>query len=234
MKNIMIITGANKGIGAAIAQKFLTENWRVINIARGAEHKDAIEKINCDLADLTQLEKKIKELLPSLQDAKKISLVHNASWHGKDTIKNIQTDAFLQSLTVNLIAPNILNQILIPQMPSSSSIIYLGSTLSEKAVPGAASYVIDKHAIVGMMRATCQDLAAEQIHTCCVCPGFTNTEMLQKHLAHDPELLKSVSARVGANRLIEPSEIADVAFFAANNPVINGSVIHANLGQIES
>eukprot|EP01043_Picozoa_sp_COSAG02_P056833 COSAG02_NODE_6801_length_3352_cov_170.007378_3_plen_92_part_00 len=52
---------------------------------------------------------------------------------------------------------------------------FVGSTLSEKAVANTASYVTAKHAMVGLMRATCQDLAAAAapVHTALVCPGFT-------------------------------------------------------------
>jgi NAD(P)-dependent dehydrogenase (short-subunit alcohol dehydrogenase family) len=52
---------------------------------------------------------------------------------------------------------------------------FVGSTLSEKAVANTASYVTAKHAMVGLMRATCQDLAvaAAPVHTAAICPGFT-------------------------------------------------------------
>jgi 3-oxoacyl-[acyl-carrier protein] reductase len=67
-------------------------------------------------------------------------------------------------------------------MGPGSSVLYVGSTLSEKAVPGSFSYVVSKHAQLGMMRATCQDLMGTGIHTAMVCPGFTDTEMLRNHL----------------------------------------------------
>ena len=95
-------------------------------------------------------------------------------------------------------------------------------------------YVTSKHAIVGMMRATCQDLANTGIHTVCVCPGFTDTEMLRTHVGQDEEILKSIASLSTFNRLINPEEIAAAIQFAAKNPVMNGAVMHANLGQIES
>ena len=85
-----------------------------------------------------------------------------------------------------------------------------------------------------MMRATCQDLAGSGIHTACVCPGFTDTEMLRAHVGDDPEILKSIAGTTTFGRLVEPSEIAATIQFAANNPVINGAVLHANLGQVEN
>ena len=137
-------------------------------------------------------------------------------------------------MDINLIAPHTLNQLVIPFMHTGSSIIYIGSTLSEKAVANTYSYVVSKHAMIGMMRATCQDLAGSGIHTACVCPGFTDTEMLREHVGKDQEVLSSIAAMSTFGRLVSPIEVATTIKFAAENPVINGAVIHANLGQIES
>ncbi len=82
-----------------------------------------------------------------------------------------------------------------------------------------------------MMRATCQDLAGEKIHTACVCPGFTDTEMLREHIPED--VMPAIQEMSAYERLITPEEIAEALFWASQNPIINGSLIHANLGQIE-
>ena len=116
-------------------------------------------------------------------------------------------------------------------MAVGSSILYVGSTLGEKAVPGSFSYVTSKHATIGMMRATCQDLAGSGVHTACINPGFTDTEMLRDHIPAD--VMPEIAQMSAYGRLIDPAEIASALFFAAHNPVINGSVINANLGQIE-
>ncbi len=84
------------------------------------------------------------------------------------------------------------------------------------------------------MRATCQDLVGRQIHTAAVCPGFTATEMLNEHLQANPALRDAIAANVVLGRLAEPAEIAETLWFCAHNPVINGAVLHANLGQVET
>jgi len=129
------------------------------------------------------------------------------------------------------VAANSLNRYCIPHMRSGSAIVYVGSTLSEKAVPDTFTYVVTKHALVGMMRATCQDLAGTGIHTVCVCPGFTDTDMLREHVP--AEAIQSVRAISAFDRLVDPAEIAETILWTAGHPVINGSVIHANLGQVE-
>ncbi len=131
-----------------------------------------------------------------------------------------------------MVAPNTLNYFAIPYMKRGSSIIYVGSTLAEKAVPGTYTYVVSKHALIGMMRSTCQDLAGQEIHTACVCPGFTDTEMLREHVP--AEAMDGIRAMSAYGRLSDPDEIAETIFWAATNPVINGAVLHANLGQRES
>ncbi len=84
------------------------------------------------------------------------------------------------------------------------------------------------------MRATCQDLIGKQIHTACVCPGFTATEMLEEHLGRNPEVLDQITASVVLGRLIRPDEIAATIWFCSQNPLINGASIDANLGQVET
>jgi NAD(P)-dependent dehydrogenase (short-subunit alcohol dehydrogenase family) len=85
-----------------------------------------------------------------------------------------------------------------------------------------------------MMRATCQDLMGSGVHTACICPGFTNTEMLRTHLGNDQAVIDSIAALNSYNRLIDPDEIASLICWAHDNPVINGAVLHAHLGQRES
>jgi NAD(P)-dependent dehydrogenase (short-subunit alcohol dehydrogenase family) len=113
-------------------------------------------------------------------------------------------------------------------------VLYVGSTLSEKAVPESFSYVVSKHAQLGMMRATCQDQMGSGVHTALVCPGFTDTEMLRTHIGTGPGAEHAIAAMNSFNRLIRPEEIAELIRWAHHNPVINGAVLHANLGQREA
>ena len=160
-------------------------------------------------------------------------LIHNAARQDSDTVATLAAENFAAVLQINLVAPQQLNAVLIPYMKPGSSILYVGSTLAEKAVRGCASYVASKHGLVGLMRATVQDLAGTGIHSACVCPGFTDTAMLRGHINNDPEVIAAITANVSAGRLIDPQEIADTLYFCARSRVISGAVIHANLDQIE-
>ena len=228
----LIITGASKGIGFQVAKMAVEKSYRVINISRSDAAHASIENHNIDLA-APDAANKFALLVEELQIDGHITLIHNAAELKSDSAANTATADFRHTLELNVVAPHILNQILIPKMTQGSGIIYVGSTLSEKAVANTYSYVVSKHALIGMMRSTCQDLANTGIHTACVCPGFTDTEMLRAHVGEDAEIIESLSSLSTFGRLVTPEEIANTIVFAAENPVINGAVIHANLGQVE-
>jgi len=228
----LIITGASKGIGFQVAKMAAEKSYRVINISRSDAAHASIENHNIDLA-APDVANKFALLVEELQIDGHITLIHNAAELKSDSAANTATADFRHTLELNVVAPHILNQILIPKMTQGSGIIYVGSTLSEKAVANTYSYVVSKHALIGMMRSTCQDLANTGIHTACVCPGFTDTEMLRAHVGEDAEIIESLSTLSTFGRLVTPEEIANTIVFAAENPVINGAVIHANLGQVE-
>ncbi|MFN3235991.1 MAG: SDR family oxidoreductase [Pseudomonadales bacterium] len=233
MMKTLIITGASKGIGFQTALKFLEDGYRVINLSRTPANDDRIENHAIDLS-FSDAEEQVNELMELLLSEGEICLVHNAAKMINDSAKDASSDGLRELLNINVMAPHILNQAVLKFMAPGSSIIYIGSTLSEKAVANSYSYVTSKHAVVGMMRATCQDLANTGIHTVCVCPGFTDTEMLRTHVGEDAEILKHIAALSTFNRLVTPEEIATAIQFAGQNPVLNGAVMHTNLGQIES
>lgn len=229
---ILIITGASSGIGLHTAQRFVSEGYSVTNLSRRRCPIAAVNHINCDLSVPGFMQTINAQLTPLLREAERIVLIHNAAKLENDSAVETPSNQFRSVLEVNLVGPNSLNYFIIPYMKHGSSILYVGSTLSEKAVPGSYTYVVSKHATIGMMRATCQDLAGRGIHTACICPGFTDTEMLRQHVPEDA--MDSVKAMSAYNRLVDPDEIAEALFWSAQNPVINGTVLHANLGQIES
>ena len=228
---LLVITGASAGIGAATAAAFLAAGHKVVNLSRRSCPVRGATHITCDLSNPDFLDTVSDQLGPMLREAGQTALVHNASRLSPDTAMATPSDALREIIELNIVAANTLNHYVIPTMGAGSSVLLVGSTLSEKAVPGSYSYVISKHAIVGMMRALCQDLAGTGIHTSCICPGFTDTEMLRAHVPGDA--MASIAGMSAFDRLIEPREIAETLLFAAANPVVNGAVIHANLGQRE-
>ncbi|MCY4214646.1 MAG: SDR family NAD(P)-dependent oxidoreductase [Gammaproteobacteria bacterium] len=227
----LLITGASVGIGLATARRFAAAGYAVTNISRRPCALPSVNHLPGDLSEANFLDALSERLDEALAGADAVSVIHNAARLLNDSAADTPSDQLRAVMEVNLAAPNTLNRFVIPRLPPGSSILYVGSTLAEKAVPNSFSYVVTKHALVGMMRATCQDLAGRGIHTACICPGFTDTEMLRAHVPE--EAMDAVRGLSAYGRLIDPSEIADTLLWAAQSPVVNGAVLHANLGQVE-
>ena len=232
MSDQVLITGASRGIGRAAAERFLKEGWRVINVSRSPCTVPDVVNVPVDLA-VPGWEPAVEKALRDGAGQGRLSVIHNAALYEHDDALTMDAAHLRRVLEVNVVAPLVLNRLARPLLTDGSSLLYVASTLGEKAVKGVASYVTTKHALIGMMRATCQDLAGTQVHTAAVCPGFTDTEMLREHLGTDPAVRASVAGMTTFGRLITPEEIANVLYLCATTPVLNGAVIHANLGQIE-
>ena len=228
----VIVTGASAGIGLAIAERFASRGHRVISLARRRCPVDIVESLLIDLAGADVVPRLLPQLLPLLPDeAGVIHVVHNAAALPHDDALNVEGSVLERSLRLNVVTPALLNAAIIPCMAHGSSIIFVGSTLSDKGVPGRLSYVTGKHAMLGLMRATVQDLWGRGINTLCVAPGFVDTGMLRPVLDLDPMFEREVLDMVSYGRLIEPEEIAEIVEFATRTPSLNGSMISANLGQ---
>ena len=227
----LVITGASAGIGTATAELFQKNGFDVVNLSRRPCPLSGVKNIACDLSQPDFIPAIQSELSDALEGSKQIALIHNAALLINDNIASTDSAQLRRVLEINIVAASSLNQLLIPRMGEGSSVIYVGSTLGEKAVPNSFTYATSKHAVIGMMRATCQDLAGSGIHTACINPGFTNTEMLRDHVPAD--VMPQIAVMSAFERLIEPEEIATALLFAVQNPVINGAAINANLGQIE-
>ena len=233
MSKVLVISGASKGIGLATAKHFLANGYRVINLSRSACPEPAVTNLAVDLLAHDWPSIWQQQIENAIGQPQQIALIHNAGMITKDSVSDIEADVLRQVLQLNVVAAAQLNRIVLPLMKDASSVLYVSSTLGTKAVANTHAYVVSKHAVVGQMRATCQDLAGSQIHTACVCPGFTETEMLKEHLGKNPELYNQITSTIALERLVQPEEIADTLWFCSQNSVINGAVMHANLGQIE-
>lgn len=229
-----VITGASVGIGRATAQAFLDQGFRVVNLSRRDCPLADVENLTTDLSQEDSLQAACDRLDALLEQSTGTALIYNAALMFKDNVAGCASDSLREVLEVNVVALNTLNQRLLPRLSAGSSVLYVGSTLSEKAVSNSFSYVVSKHAQLGMMRATCQDLMGSGVHTALICPGFTDTEMLRTHIGFDPAVEAGIASMNSFNRLIGAEEIAELIRWAHHNPVINGSVLHANLGQKEN
>jgi len=233
MNKLLVITGASKGIGLATAKHFRDKDYRVINLSRSPCEVAGVQNFTVDLLS-PSWQDSMAAVLQAVGEPDQLVLVHNAAMMTKDTVREIEVDTLRTVLELNVVAAAKLNTLLLGRMKEGSSIVYISSTLGTKAVANTHAYVVSKHAVIGQMRATCQDLAGSMVHTAAICPGFTETEMLSEHLGANTEVYEQITSGIAHRRLAQPSEIADTIWFASQTPVINGAVIDANLGQIET
>lgn len=229
-RQTLVITGGGRGIGLATVQRFANSGFEIVNLSRSPIPIDAARQITVDFATRDWEAAAGPQLAEALGGSDQICLVHNSAFQLPGEVANIDISGLRSSLDINVVAPAILNKLVLPAMGPGSSIIYVGSTLSHRATRGMAAYATSKHAVAGLMKSTAQDLAGTGIHTACVCPGFTNTEMLR---SYGGEALSHLASLVTQNRLIEPEEIAETIFHAAHSPVLNGAMLLADLGFIE-
>ncbi|MCP4502956.1 MAG: SDR family oxidoreductase [Deltaproteobacteria bacterium] len=234
MSRVIVVTGASRGIGRATAELFAKRGDSVFTLSRSPCPVAGVTHLSTDFLHPDFADQAAAFFEANLHDKEKIVLIHNAAGMVKDTALTTDASDLEDLLQLNVVAPTVLNKLLFQRMTPGSSILYVGSTLSEKAVAGTSSYVVSKHALAGLAKATCQDLIGTQIHSVCVCPGFTDTEMLREHVGHDEGVLDFLGNMSAFGRLIQPQEIAETLAFCADHPVVNGAILHANLGQKES
>ncbi|CAA0103085.1 3-oxoacyl-[acyl-carrier-protein] reductase FabG [Halioglobus japonicus] len=226
----LVITGASRGIGLATASRFLESGYKVVNISRTPVAIDGVVQLCADLSAPDWQDAIAADLLAAVNGVQTLVAVHNAALQPPGAVQDLQPEVLRQVMELNVVAPTILNSLLLPHMGRGSAIIYIGSTMSFKATAGIAAYVASKHAVLGLMRSTCQDFAGKGIHTACVCPGFTDTEMLR---CFGGDALEHLASRSTQGRLVQPEEVAASIQFCAENPVVNGSLVKADLGFVE-
>merc|ERR1712070_1220693 len=131
----------------------------------------AVEAISCKLSNMKT----------------QVCLVHCASNYPSDSAGQPDGQGLERALKLNVSAPAEITAKLLPSMARGSSVLFVGSTLSTKAVAGKLSYCTAKHAMTGLMRATAQDLLWSGVHTALICPGITDTPMVRSAVAGQEE-----------------------------------------------
>lgn len=225
---VLVITGAAQGIGLSTAALFSEQGFTVISIGPARGGFEYGTWIAADPSERNWLEKAQGQLGQAVQHAGEIVLVHNTAMLLRDSIEQSDDGDLQQALQANIIAPIQLTRFLLPYMDVGSAIVYVGSSLAERAVPKRLSYVVSQHAQIGLMRATALEIAGRDMHTVCVCPGMTDSEWSGRHLRGDQPIEPFVLRNASLKKALQPDSIAQLIYFCAHAQAVNGSVIHAN------
>ena len=220
----ILVTGSTRGIGRAIAERFLRDGEYVILHGRSAEALEAA------LSDLRQHFPDVKGTVADLADRQAIQrlakacgtidvLVNNAGFYVEETIDQVTAASWNSLMAVNVSAAWFLAKALLPGLRERrGTIVNIASDAAFVGIPGGATYCASKGAIVGLTRALAIELMPE-VRALCVCPGPVETDMMwdQMKYSSDPEAVRSQWMTFAPlNRVAKPEEIAALVASAAS------------------
>jgi 3-oxoacyl-[acyl-carrier protein] reductase len=223
------ITGANRGIGLAIAQRFLAAGDMVSTIYIGDAPPDPIDGIVGDVRD--------SEAVNAAMDAFEAKhgpidvLVANAGITKDGLLMRMTDEDFDAVIGVNLQgAFRCVRRASTSMMKKKSGrIILIGSVVGLMGNPGQVNYSSSKAALVGMARSITREIGSRGITANVIAPGFINTAMTAV-LTDDVQ--KQYRDSIPARRFGEADEVAGAAFFLASDDAayISGAVIPVDGG----
>lgn len=220
MSKQVAVTGANRGIGKAIAARFVKEGWKVWALVRSPEGLPAgMEGISFDASS----EKSVLDAasrLPALD-----ALVNNAGISLSAPLAKTTPAELQRMMAINFTAPYLLCQSAMPLMAKAGGgrVVNIASTAALKGFRYTSGYCASKHAMLGMTRALALEFAAKNVTINAVCPGWTDTDMLSASVSNivkasgrkEDEARDALLKMNPQNRFTTPEEVADVVWFLA-------------------
>jgi len=193
----VVITGASSGIGLAIAQRLLSDGWRVTGISRSEPPlKNGLFKhLAIDLTDTASIPTALSGLKPT-------ALVHAAGLLRVGGLGSLDPKDGEAMWRLHVAGTELLANSLVPEMADGGRIVLIGSRTASGAA-GRSQYAATKAALVAMARSWAAELAPRGITVNVVAPAATETPMLL-----DPKR-KGVAPRLPPiGRFVQPSEVA--------------------------
>lgn len=214
----ILITGASRGIGWAIANKFRSEGHEVF----------APNRQELNLLNSSSIENYITKNKDKMFDV----IVNNAGINEINSIEDISDDEIEQMIATNLIAPIKLLRGLTGTMKEKKygRIVNIGSIWAVVSKSGRTVYSATKNGIHGVTNTLAAELAPYNILVNTVCPGFTLTELTKKNNTQDE--IEAICSGIPLGRMAEPEEIAEVVYFLASeeNTYLTGQKITVDGG----
>ncbi len=236
-----LVSGATRGIGRAIAGKFLEAGANVVGIYAGnteaaasfsneyKQYSAQLELRQCDIAQEAEV-----QALFAMVEAKYPALdilVNNAGIRRDAMLALMRTEQWQQVIDVNLTGTYFMAKqaVLLMMQNKYGRIINITSPVAHLGFAGQANYAASKAGQVSLSRTLAQEVAKKKITVNCVSPGFIATDFIN---GLDKDQLAAYKKMVPMRRFGTPEEVADTVLFLAGQRAayITGTVIEINGG----
>lgn len=223
---VAIITGGTRGIGFAIAKKFLDNNAKVVIL--GSKEETVTKALNefkeinkdCEVTgyypNLTN-EESVKEMFEKVKEqyGKIDILVNNAGVSSRTPLTEHTIEEFDKVCDINLKSAFVCSKVAVDYLKETKGVILnTSSMVSKYGQPSGVMYPSTKFAINGMTVSLARELAPLGIRVNAVAPGITKTDMV----ANLPEeMIKTLIATIPLGRIGEPEDIANAFLFLASD-----------------
>jgi NAD(P)-dependent dehydrogenase (short-subunit alcohol dehydrogenase family) len=184
VERVILVTGANRGIGRAIARACVEEGARVVIVGRGAEAcratVDELEPgradwISCDVSDPVQVTAMVKEAVR--RHGRLDGVVNNAGRFGGGPIADLTPEALREGVDTKVVGALAVVQAALPALRQSDQarVVNIGGVSSQRVTPGAAVTAIANSGMNTLTAYLARELAPDGVNVNCVIPGYTLT-----------------------------------------------------------
>lgn len=241
-KNVLV-TGASRGIGKAIALELAKQGANVaVNYAGSEDRAQAVVeeieqlgvkafKVQANVANAANVKEMIKEV--NNQFGNIDILVNNAGITKDNLLMRMKEEEFDQVIDTNLKGAFLCMKAVSRQMMKqrAGKIINVASIVGVSGNPGQANYVAAKAGVIGLTKSIAQELASRNILVNAVAPGFIATDMTD---ALTEEQRESILSVIPLAKLGTPEDVAKVVRFLASDDAnyITGQTIHIDGGMV--
>jgi 3-oxoacyl-[acyl-carrier protein] reductase len=219
----VLITGAARGIGAAIAESFAGEGAQLALLDREGDQCRATADrlgavaLDVDLADPASARDVTQAAIDTLGGVD--VLINNAGILHMAPLLDITVDDWDRTFDINVRAMLLTTQVaaraMIADNQQGGSIVNMASMGGKLGSPNQAHYAASKAAVISLTRVSALELGQHAIRVNCICPGYVLTEM--GAATRTPEMVAKWSALSPLGRCAEPGEVADMALFLASD-----------------
>jgi 3-oxoacyl-[acyl-carrier protein] reductase len=228
-ERVVLVTGGNRGIGRAIAERFVAEGYKVAVTARSGEGPEGTLTVRADVTDSAQLDAAFLEVENTLGPVEVV--VANAGITKDTLLLRMSEDDF-----DSVVATNLGGTFRVVKRASKGMlrarwgrVILISSVVGLLGSAGQINYSSSKAALVGFARSLTRELGARGITANVVAPGFIETDMTAELPAEtQAEYKKSIPA----GRFATPDEVAGVVTWLASDDAayVSGAVIPVDGG----